>query len=107
MRHLIAGVLLVIATGWGCVAQTGIATASGEAERFAFELAHARADKRGEMLAAHPELLTVELRRQLIQHGNLRFASTQYAHSITSTAAWLHFKLNKTMRPLYRVLRRR
>ena len=53
-----------------------------EPENFALELTRATADKRAELVAAHPERLTVELRRRLIQHGNLRTASTEYAQAL-------------------------
>lgn len=64
---------LLIAFGV-CVAQ--------DAEKFAAELTSAPAAKRDDLLAAHPERITVALRRELIQHGNLRFATTDYARAL-------------------------
>ena len=65
-----------------CVTQDTIGPAGSEVERFASELASSPAAKRTELVAAHPERITVGLRRELIQHGNLRFASTQYAQAL-------------------------
>ncbi|HEX6718812.1 MAG TPA: tetratricopeptide repeat protein [Pyrinomonadaceae bacterium] len=73
--------MLIIAAAGGCVAQQAIGPPD-EVERFALELVQARAEKREGMVAAHPELLTVELRKELVQHGNLRFATTQYAQAL-------------------------
>ena len=63
-----------MATAAICLAQ--------EPEKFALELTLATADKRAELVAAHPEWLNVELRRRLVQQGNLRFASTQYTQAL-------------------------
>src|ERR1041385_8738777 len=65
-----------------CVAQETIGPTSSDAEKFAMELASSTAGKRTELLAAQPERVTVALRKELIQHGNLRFASTQYAQAL-------------------------
>ena len=67
-------VLLIAVTFEVCVAQ--------DAERFAVELSSSPAAKRNELLAAHPEQITIALRKELIQHGNLRFASTDYARAL-------------------------
>jgi tetratricopeptide (TPR) repeat protein len=66
-------ILFIIAFGV-CVAQ--------DAEKFAVELTSSPAEKRDELLAAHPERITIALRRELIQHGNLRFATTDYARAL-------------------------
>lgn len=67
-------VLLILITSSVCVAQ--------DAERFAVELTSAPAAKRNELLVAHPEHMTVALRKELIQHGNLSFATTDYARAL-------------------------
>ena len=67
-------VFLILIASSVCVAQ--------DAEKFAIELTSASASKRDELLAAHPERITIALRRELIQHGNLRFASTDYARAL-------------------------
>ena len=82
VSHLILVLLLLIIVPLLCVAQDTIGPTSSEAERFAVELASSPAAKRTELLTAHPERITVALRRELIQQGNLRFASTQYAQAL-------------------------
>jgi tetratricopeptide (TPR) repeat protein len=72
----------VVLVGSVCAAQDRIGTTSGDAERFALELTSSSPLKRTELLAANPERITVALRRELIQHGNLRFASQQYAQAL-------------------------
>ena len=67
-------VLLILITYSVCVAQ--------DAEKFAVELTSSPAAKRDELLASHPEQITIALRRELIQHGNLRFATTDYARAL-------------------------
>ena len=67
-------VLLLLVTFGVCVAQ--------DAEKFALELTSSTAAKRNELLAAHPERITIALRRELIQHGNLSFATTNYAQAL-------------------------
>ncbi len=67
-------VLLILITFSLCVAQ--------DAEKFAVELTSSSLAKRNELLAAHPERITIALRRELIQHGNLRFATTDYARAL-------------------------
>ncbi len=57
-------------------------TCFGQVTNFAYELTNQPADKRGELLAAHPELITVALRRELISLGNLRFTNTEYAKAL-------------------------
>jgi len=73
MPQPILVLFLLIAFGV-CVAQ--------DAEKFAQELTSSPAAKRNELLAAHPEQITIALRKELIQHGNLRFASTDYARAL-------------------------
>src|ERR1043165_5043690 len=82
MRTPILVLLSLIAASSICVAQQAIGPANNDAERFAVELTTSPAAKRTELLAAHPEKITVQLRRELVQHGNLRFASTQYAQAL-------------------------
>jgi tetratricopeptide (TPR) repeat protein len=78
----IFAILLLIITSSVCLAQDTIGPTNSDAEKFALELASAPAAKRNELLAAHPERITIALRRELLQHGNLRFASTQYAQAL-------------------------
>jgi len=80
MRPFIFLVLLIAASA--CLAQETIGPTNSDAEKFAFELTSSPAAKRAELLAAHPERITVVLRKELIQHGNLRFASSQYAQAL-------------------------
>lgn len=70
MRALILVLLLAVT----CVAQ--------DTAKFAIELTSSPAAKRNELLTAHPEQITIALRKALIEHGNLRFASTQYAQAL-------------------------
>jgi hypothetical protein len=67
-------VLLILIAFGVCVAQ--------DTEKFAVELTSSPAAKRNELLAAHPEQITIALRKELIQHGNLRFATTDYARAL-------------------------
>ena len=55
---------------------------SREAADFAFELSIYPADKRAEMIAAHPERLTVGLRKELIALGNVRFTASDFAKAL-------------------------
>ncbi|HEV8431322.1 MAG TPA: tetratricopeptide repeat protein [Pyrinomonadaceae bacterium] len=81
MRLPIALLLIALGCCTG-VGQQSIGPNSSDAERFAFELTNATADRRAELLAAQPERLTVQLRKELIQHGNLRFAGTEYTKAL-------------------------
>ncbi|HSL54785.1 MAG TPA: tetratricopeptide repeat protein [Pyrinomonadaceae bacterium] len=63
-------------------AQQTIGPTNSDAEKFALQLTSSPAAKRTELLAAHPERITIGLRRELLQHGNLRFATTQYAQAL-------------------------
>ena len=67
-------VLLILIAFGVCVAQ--------DTEKFAVELTSSPAAKRNELLAAHPEQITIALRKELIQHGNLRFAATDYTRAL-------------------------
>jgi tetratricopeptide (TPR) repeat protein len=66
-----------VATGQGPMGPT-----NSDTEKFAVELASSSAVKRTELLARHPEQITVALRKELLQHGNLRFVSRQYAQAL-------------------------
>src|ERR1044071_9128062 len=55
---------------------------SREIADFAFELTIQPAAKRDEMLAAHPERLTIALRRELIALGNLSFTGSEYSKAL-------------------------
>src|SRR6201989_2581885 len=74
MSQSIVVLILLIITYSVCVAQ--------DAEKFAAELTSSTAAKRDELLAAHPEQITIALRKELLQHGNLRFATTEYARAL-------------------------
>jgi tetratricopeptide (TPR) repeat protein len=65
-----------------CFGQQSVGPTSREIADFAFELSISPAGKRAEMLAAHPERLTVALRRELITLGNLRFTGSEYAKAL-------------------------
>ena len=75
-------VLLLIIISSICAAQNTIEPTNSDAEKFGLELITSQPAKRSELLAAHPERITVALRKELLQHGNLRFASTQYAQAL-------------------------
>jgi len=75
-------VMVVITVSSLCAAQETIGPTDSDAERFALEIASSPSAKRTELVAAHPERITVALRRQLIQHGNMRFASIEYAQAL-------------------------
>lgn len=82
MSRPILTLLLIAITCYTCTAQQSVGPTSREIADFAFELSINPADKRAEMLAAHPERLTVALRRELIALGNLRFTSSEYAKAL-------------------------
>src|SRR6185503_21085524 len=65
-----------------CFGQQSIGPTNRQITDFAFELSISSADKRAEMLAAHSDLITVALRRELISLGNLRFTNTEYAKAL-------------------------
>src|SRR6185436_21054654 len=75
--------LLIIAlacyTGFG---QQSIGPTRREIADFALELTIHSGDKRAELLAAHPERLTVALRRELIALGNARFTESEFAKAL-------------------------
>jgi tetratricopeptide (TPR) repeat protein len=74
--------LLITLTCHTSFAQETVGLANTSAEKFAFDLIIASGDKRAELMAAHPELLTVGLRKEIIQIGNARFTSTNYADAL-------------------------
>src|SRR5919205_288628 len=74
MRRMSHPIFVLLIMFGVCVAQ--------DAEKFAVELTSSPAAKRDELLAAHPERITIALRRELIQHGNLRFATAEYARAL-------------------------
>ena len=80
MRCMVLIILLIVISSTPSLSQDAIG--ARDAEKFAVELASSTAAKRTDMLAAQPERITVALRRELIQQGNLRFASTQYAQAL-------------------------
>ena len=82
MRSLFFLLLLIAITFNLCIAQETIGPTNTDTEKFALELASSPPAKRTELLAAHPERVTVALRKELIQHGNLRFASTRFAQAL-------------------------
>ncbi len=82
MLRAILGLVLIALLCCTCFAQQSIGPTSREIADFAFELSIQPADKRAELLAAHPERRTVALRRELIALGNLRFTGTEYAKAL-------------------------
>ena len=74
--------LIIILACCACFGQQTIGPTSRQIADFAFELSISPADKRAELLTAHPELITVSLRRELISLGNLRFTSSEYAKAL-------------------------
>src|SRR5829696_8780508 len=76
-----SAVIVLLITIWSslCVAQQKSGPTNND---FVLELTISSADKRTELLAPHPELLTVDLRKELVEHGNQRFARTQYAQAL-------------------------
>ena len=82
MRRTVLLLLIIILACYTCIGQQSIGPTSREIAEFAFELTVQPADKRPEMLAAHPQRLTVALRRELISLGNLRFTNTEYAKAL-------------------------
>ena len=79
MKLALLSIVLVCST---CFGQQTVGPTSREIADFAFELTIHPADKRAEMLAAHPERLTLALRRELIALGNVRFTSSEYAKAL-------------------------
>jgi tetratricopeptide (TPR) repeat protein/CHAT domain-containing protein len=82
MRLPIFVILMLAVTFTVSIGQETIGPTNSEVEKFALELTSSPAAKRTELLTAHPEKITVALRTALVQHGNLRFASTQYAQAL-------------------------
>ncbi|HEU4835238.1 MAG TPA: tetratricopeptide repeat protein, partial [Pyrinomonadaceae bacterium] len=74
--------LFLLITSSVCVAQDSIGPTNSAAEKFASELANSPAAKRTELLAAHREQITVELRKELLQHGNFRFATKEFTRAL-------------------------
>lgn len=65
-----------------CFGQQTIGPTSREIADFAFELSIYPADRRAEMVAAHPERLTVVSRKELIALGNVRFTASEYTKAL-------------------------
>src|ERR1044072_2525766 len=82
VKQLIFILLSIVLAFSTCFGQQTVGPTSREIADFAFELTIQPADKRAEMLAAHPERLTVALRRELIALGNVRFTSSEYAKAL-------------------------
>src|SRR6185295_3527523 len=80
-RPILALLSIVLVCGT-CFGQQNLGPAKREVADFALELTIQPAERRAEMLAAHPERLTVGLRNELISLGNLRFTSSDYAKAI-------------------------
>jgi tetratricopeptide (TPR) repeat protein len=76
---VLVSVAIVCCTSLG---QESIGPTNRQITDFAFELTNQNADRRAEMLAAHPELITVALRRELISLGNLRFTNAELAKAL-------------------------
>ena len=82
MKRIIQLLLLLVFTCGTCFGQQTIGPTSREIADFAFELSIYPADRRAEMMAAHPERLTVALRRELIALGNVRFTASEYTKAL-------------------------
>lgn len=74
--------LLIVLVCCTCFGQQSIGPTNRQINDFAFELSNSPANKRAEMMAAHPELITIPLRRELISLGNLRYTNTEYAKAL-------------------------
>ncbi|HEY0764140.1 MAG TPA: tetratricopeptide repeat protein [Pyrinomonadaceae bacterium] len=81
LRPILALLSIVFVCGT-CFGQQNLGPANREVADFALELTVQPAERRAEMLAAHPERLTVGLRKELIGIGNLRFAGSEYAKAL-------------------------
>ena len=62
-----------------CVAQQ---SARSEVNSFAQQLVNSSSQQRTELLAAHPQLITVALRRELLRQGNNLLIDTKYAPAL-------------------------
>jgi tetratricopeptide (TPR) repeat protein len=82
MRPMKLSILVIVLACCTCFGQQTVGPTSREIADFAFELSVYHADRRAEMLAAHPEHITVALRRELIALGNLRFTGAEYAKAL-------------------------
>src|SRR5690242_7767103 len=82
MQRPILILLAIIITCYTCTAQQTVGPTSREIADFAFQLSINPAGKRAEMMGAHPERLTVALRRELIALGNLRFTGSEYTKAL-------------------------
>lgn len=81
MRPGLLLVLTILMCG-NLVGQDKFGPPNTAAADFALELTLVPAEKRADLLAKYPERLTVQLRRELIQFGNLRFTGTEYAKAL-------------------------
>lgn len=77
VRLICLGLLLIVACAVGNGQQPS--TPSDETEVFALQLVNATAEQREELLADHPRLITVELRKALVRRGNALFVTEKYA----------------------------
>lgn len=77
MRRVIVLVLLIGASFLCSSAQQP--TRPDEIESFALELVVSPAPRRDELLTARAGLINVELRKELVRHGNMNFANGRYA----------------------------
>src|SRR5689334_17722597 len=68
-------IFLLLAAGAVCSQQSPI----DESEAFAVQLVNAPAEQREELLAGHPGLITIELRKALVRRGNGLFVTEKYA----------------------------
>jgi tetratricopeptide (TPR) repeat protein len=82
MKRSIQLLLVIVLTCCTCFGQQSVGPTSREIADFAFELSISPADKRAEMLAAHPERRVVALSKELIGLGNLRFTGSEYAKAL-------------------------
>ena len=82
MQRTLFIAFLIALTCCTCAGQQNLGPANREVAEFAFELTVQPAERRAEMLAAHPERLSVALRKELISLGNLRFAGSEYSKAL-------------------------
>ena len=77
-RSVCIGLFLTIVVSV-CAAQQ---SARSELDSFARQLVNSSSQQRTELLAAHPQLVTVALRKELLRHGNNFLVDSKYAPAL-------------------------
>ena len=72
-------IALVLGSYLTCIAQESIPSGPGEIESFALQIVNTPAQQRTELLAAHPQLITAGLHRELVRRGNILLIDGKYA----------------------------